>query len=160
MQPDHVVHLSPAVLTDPVSFEAGHVVRGAVVAGRTDPVVLGVIAIYDLRLEVAAHQSHVSVLPGQLEGRRDLVHVRVAPGDEGAERFRLLIVVVVDEDERVLRVLLTPRFAEVLQVRHRLSVVLSHDVAEVVMVAELHHATDARVFVAGDRLAAVVITSM
>ena len=101
----------------------------------------------------------MSVLPGQLERVGDLVEVGVEEGQDGTESaspVSTLIVVVVDEDESTGWTQLTPALTEVLEVRQSLSVVLAHDIAEVLTVTELGDSSDVRVLVVAYCFAAQV----
>src|SRR6218665_1881137 len=83
VESDHVIHLPPAMFTDPLTVEAFDVLcRSSSVRWWSDPVVR-VLAIDDVpRPVVAAHQSDVAVVPSQLKGSRYLVHVRLEKGKD------------------------------------------------------------------------------
>ena len=125
-----------------------------------DQVTYPVLSVNDIPLPVvAAHDADVSVLPGQLERVGDLVEVGVEEGQDGTESaspVSTLIVVVVDEDESTGWTQLTPTLTEVLEVRQSLSVVLAHDIAEVLTVTEFSDSSDVRVLVVAYCFAAQV----
>ena len=104
---------------------------------------------------VAAHDAHVTVLPGQLERVGDLVHVRLEErqSDAGSVSLR---VVVVNEDERIESVHLSPTFTVLTQIREFLAVILAHDFGDLSSVTEFRHSSDGRVFVNGDRTSSIV----
>jgi hypothetical protein len=102
---------------------------------------------------VAAHDAHVTVLPGQLKSVGDLVHVRLEERQDAAEStgsMSTLIVVIVDKYECIECIQLPPTFTEVAEVGQLLSIVLAHHVAEMFAVSEFSHSTDVSVFVVAD----------
>jgi hypothetical protein len=119
-----------------------------------------VLAVNDIsRPIVAAHDAHVTVLPGQLERVGDLVHVRLEERQNGAEStgsVSSLIVVIVDEYQSIKSIQLIPGLAVVLEVGKLLSVVLAYDVTKVLAMAEFCDSTDISVFVVADCLATQV----
>jgi len=105
VEPDHVVDLTPTVLAHPLSVEADDVLGGPWwTRWRSHPLIAVVASIEVLLPVEAAHDPHVTVLPGQLEGIGDLVHARLTECEDAVEVTGALRVVVVDEDKGVERV--------------------------------------------------------
>jgi len=110
---------------------------------------------YMSRPIVAAHYSHVTIRPGQLERVDDFVHVGVEKRQR-AVGYLALTVVVVDKHQGIVGSKLAPPDAVVPQVRQPLIGVLADDVTEVFPVPEFRYSTDLYVFVRTNSIIASV----
>ena len=154
MELDHVVDLPPSVLAYPFAVETRDILRVAIAVGRrTNPVVLILPANNILRPIVAAHDAHVTVGPSQLEGVGHLVPVVLPEGEDrsvSTGSVTSLVVVVVDEHERIQRSQLTPILPEIIEVGEFLTVVAPENVSKIFTVFEFGNPTDVRILAGSD----------
>ena len=153
---NHIVDLSPSVLTNPaiaarVIIVHSDIQRVAIAAGwRTLPIVV-------LWKIVAAHHLCERIGPGQHERVGDLVVSALTERQNAAAAaMATLVIVIVNEGNRITARNECPRFTEILQVFHFLTGLLVDHFAQLHAILKLGYSAQVCIICVLDRLAAKI----